>query len=80
MASASKVALRFEDRPARDPNDRIARPEPLSMTRRDTREIIIYVMPIFERHGKEPRALREALRRIIVKELGDWVGADAATE
>ena len=50
------------------------------MTRRDTREIIIYVMPIFERHGKEPRALREALRRIIVKELGDWVGADAATE
>ena len=80
LAGVPKVSIRFEDRPSRDRNDHSAIPEPYSVTNREAREIVIYVMPLLEAHAREPGTFQVALRRVIVKELGDWVGIDATTE
>ena len=80
LSSVPKVTIRFEDRQERDKYDHNAIPEPLSITRREPNEIVIYVMSIFERYGSEPGAFIGALRRVIIKELGDWVGIDASTD
>lgn len=80
LASVPKVAIRFEERQFREKNDRSAIPDPFSMTNREAKEIVIYVMTLFEMYGKEPGAFGEALKRVILKELGDWVGIDVATE
>jgi hypothetical protein len=76
LASVPQVAIRFKDRQVRDKNDHRAKVEPLSMTSRDTREIVIYVMPIFEQHGGEPGAFRLALQKVIMQELADWAGIE----
>ena len=80
LADLPPVTFSFEERAPREKGDHRARHEPLSTTRRDTREIVLYVMAIFDLHGAEPGAFRQALQRLIVKELGDWAGIDTAHE
>ena len=76
LAAVPKVTIRFEERQTRDKTDRRARVEPLSTTNRETREIVIYVMAIFDQHGGTPGDFRLALQKVIMQELADWAGIE----
>ncbi len=51
-------------------------PEALSNTDRESKEVVIFVMNLFERHGKAPGQFKRELRRAMVNELAELAGLE----
>lgn len=74
------VDVCFEATPSADMVERGASPEILSETNRDERTITVFLMPLYERHGKFLGEFRRELRKVMLWELADWAGLDVDLE
>ena len=71
------VTIRFEDRPSRKMMERGVDSEALSLTDRDAKQIVVFLMSLHERYGKFPGDFLRELRRTMLQELAtgqEWNG------
>lgn len=74
------VSFRFEDRPTEKMVEQGVPAEAFSTVDRESGQITVFVMNIFDRHGKTPGEYHLEFRKVLVKELADQAGADVRFE
>ena len=70
------LSVRFEDRPTEKMVEQGVPAEALSTVDREAGQITIFIMNLFDRHGKYPGEYNLEFRKVLVKEFEDWAGAD----
>ena len=73
------VVIRFDERPSKEMVERGVSPEALSLTERDGKVIVLFLMNLYDRYGKFAGDYRRELRRVMCEELGgvagmEWLG------
>ena len=72
------VSIRFEGEPSKDMQARGVSVEAFSMVQEGAggREIVVFLMNLLHRYGKELGAFHRELRRTLLTELADMAGVD----
>ena len=70
------VQIRFMDKPTPAMIERGTQDDALSVTDRVAGEIIVFVMTLIERYGRDPAEYRQAFRRTLLQELAAWAGTE----
>ena len=70
------IPIRFEDKPSPSMIAAGMSDEAISATSRDGKEVVIFLMNLFERHGKRPGAFNEELRAVLMRKLAEMTGAE----
>ena len=72
------VSIRFEGEPSKDMQARGVSVEAFSMVQEgaDGRELVVFLMNLLQRYGKELGAFRREFRRTLLKELADMAGVE----
>ncbi|MCE9612929.1 MAG: hypothetical protein K8T26_01545 [Lentisphaerae bacterium] len=74
------IAIRFEDKPSAALLDQGVPEEAFTTTSRDGKEITVFLMNLFERHGKRPGEFNEELRKVMLAALGCGIGTDLSVD
>jgi len=70
------VTVRFDDRPSMAMVARGVESDVLSITEREAKQVVVFLMNLHERYGKHPGEFRQELRRAMLRELADWAGME----
>ncbi len=75
------VTIRFEDRPSKAMIALGGDPDVLSLTERNAKQVVVFLMFLQDRFGKYPEKVRQELRRATLRDLADmagmeWMGED----
>ena len=70
------VIIRFEERPSKEMIARGVDSEALSLTVRDGKVVVLFLMNLADRYGKFAGDYRRELRRVMSEELADLAGME----
>jgi len=70
------VVIRHEQRPSKEMIDRGVDPDAVSLTERDGKVVILFLLNIRKRYDKVPGDFRREVRRIMCEELADLAGME----
>jgi len=70
------VVIRFEERPSPAMVERGVSPEALSLTERDGKVVVLFLMSLYDRYGKFAGDFRRELRRVMCQELAGLAGME----
>ena len=74
------ISIRFEDKPTPKMIEDGVPEDAFSVTNRECKELTVFLMNLFDRHGKEPGEFNMEFRNVLSRELSEWTGEKAGEE
>jgi hypothetical protein len=70
------ATIRFEERPSKEMIALGVDPDAVSLTERDGKVVVMFLMCLYDRYGKIPGDYRRELRRVMCEELAGLAGME----